>query len=400
MIFNKYVQAIVLAAFVSGAYAQDYLVTLNADSNSDTVGFEINSNDDLGRNPLVVHLDKSNLSPEMLEKLGSVPNIVFADLPDLPQFVNLREYISKDDNGLQELLKGIVPESKNIDWNNVQNNQKYQELEGVFNEFLNDSVDSNKMKWRKKKYESSESSDYEPTYTSKYKPSYSSEYETSKSTHYPTSHSSPHTKEKSSSTTYPHSSSKESSTSRHSSNVNPTSHTSESYHSDKTHTTTSHVTTTHVSTEEKKTTEQKTITTAHTTKVPVTKTTEKETTLTKSITKNGTTKEIVVTTKVPVTTTYKSISTIHEQSNNTLTKTTTSCPEKSSSTGEVISKTKKSTTATPTMINYPQPSIAINGNITNITGGGEEFNNSNSYFNLSISFLIASVIVSLFVAIP
>ncbi|CCF59673.1 hypothetical protein KAFR_0H02640 [Kazachstania africana CBS 2517] len=42
--------------------------------------------------PLTVHLDKNTMSAELLEKLQHTSNIVFADLPQVPEFVTLKEY--------------------------------------------------------------------------------------------------------------------------------------------------------------------------------------------------------------------------------------------------------------------------------------------------------------------
>lgn len=48
----------------------------------------------LAEAPLAIHVDPKVLSPEVLEKLSSSSNIVFADLPNSPQFVSLKDYES------------------------------------------------------------------------------------------------------------------------------------------------------------------------------------------------------------------------------------------------------------------------------------------------------------------
>ena len=46
----------------------------------------------LGAEPLVLRLDENSMSEELLAKLEHSPNIVFAGLPNIPEFINSNEY--------------------------------------------------------------------------------------------------------------------------------------------------------------------------------------------------------------------------------------------------------------------------------------------------------------------
>ena len=48
--------------------------------------------DSLDTKPLTIHFDKNSLTPELMEHLLHASNLVFPDLPEIPEFINLKEY--------------------------------------------------------------------------------------------------------------------------------------------------------------------------------------------------------------------------------------------------------------------------------------------------------------------
>ncbi|AQZ15067.1 SPO19 (YPL130W) and YOR214C [Zygosaccharomyces parabailii] len=85
----------------------------------------------LAEDPLAIHVDPKVLSPEVLEKLSSSSNIVFADLPNSPQFVSLKDYesikyatnelldelLQQDDSGSGPLKEELSEDNQNVEPN-------------------------------------------------------------------------------------------------------------------------------------------------------------------------------------------------------------------------------------------------------------------------------------------
>lgn len=85
----------------------------------------------LAEAPLAIHVDPKVLSPEVLEKLSSSSNIVFADLPNSPQFVSLKDYesikyatnelldelLQQDDSGSEPLKEELSGDNQNVEPN-------------------------------------------------------------------------------------------------------------------------------------------------------------------------------------------------------------------------------------------------------------------------------------------
>lgn len=72
-------------SFVAQAAANEFSNTFNPAEFVDVTSEEA---------PLAIRIDSEALSPEVLEKLSSTSNIVFANLPNSPQFVSLKDYES------------------------------------------------------------------------------------------------------------------------------------------------------------------------------------------------------------------------------------------------------------------------------------------------------------------
>ena len=131
----------ILSLLIAKAFAAEYYVTLNTDDN-DLV------NSGLESKPLVIHIDKNSMDPEVLEQLANIPNIVFADLPGLPQFVNLKEYSSNLNSGsdsiadVDSLLKRIILQ-ENVDYDRLKSDERFVQVENILNSILNDSSDMN-----------------------------------------------------------------------------------------------------------------------------------------------------------------------------------------------------------------------------------------------------------------
>lgn len=88
--------------------------------------------------PLVVHVDKQNMAPEILEKLYHTSNIVFADFPEVPEFINLKEYESMK-YATEELLNQLMNEH-NLALESVKQNEKYSEIEAILQEIISEEA--------------------------------------------------------------------------------------------------------------------------------------------------------------------------------------------------------------------------------------------------------------------
>ncbi|KAL3239144.1 Spo19p [Nakaseomyces bracarensis] len=68
-----------LASYAFGEQFKVYLSTEDIGGDSVRTGTE--------NNPLVIHIDKQSASPSLLDTLSHSSNIIFADLPNIPEFV-------------------------------------------------------------------------------------------------------------------------------------------------------------------------------------------------------------------------------------------------------------------------------------------------------------------------
>lgn len=127
---RKVSQFIVLAYIISQCCAQKYVISLSTDS----VGGD--SVEHLDFKPLVVHVDKNSMSPEILSHLASTSNIVFADLPDFPQFININEVNRNEDKSTSSLIK-LLKES-HTDLKGLQNNDDKGYLRTLLKELTDD----------------------------------------------------------------------------------------------------------------------------------------------------------------------------------------------------------------------------------------------------------------------
>ncbi|QLG74012.1 hypothetical protein HG535_0F05240 [Zygotorulaspora mrakii] len=92
------------------------------------------STDSAAVRPLVVHVDKKNMSPEILKQLYRTSNIIFADFPEVPEFINLKEYENMK-SATEELLDQLTNE-RNIALENVKKNEKFSEIETLLQEII------------------------------------------------------------------------------------------------------------------------------------------------------------------------------------------------------------------------------------------------------------------------
>ncbi|EDO16342.1 hypothetical protein Kpol_1059p32 [Vanderwaltozyma polyspora DSM 70294] len=133
--FRQIIDSTILGLFITKAYASDYFVTLS--TNDTNLALESGA---LDANSLVVHIDKTSMTPEILEQLASVPNIVFADLPGLPQFVNLKEYATGESE-VDKLIRDIIKQEQ-IDLSKIKEDERYLEIENIVSEILADSAEN------------------------------------------------------------------------------------------------------------------------------------------------------------------------------------------------------------------------------------------------------------------
>ncbi|KAG0667720.1 hypothetical protein C6P45_005441 [Maudiozyma exigua] len=94
---------IALVATTSVINAEQYNVVL---STEDVGGDSTSSQSD---KPITVHLDRTKLSPELIQKLEKSSNIVFSGLEELPEFVNQKDYaaiVKKFYKSNKKLTKG------------------------------------------------------------------------------------------------------------------------------------------------------------------------------------------------------------------------------------------------------------------------------------------------------
>lgn len=72
--------------------------------------------------PLSIRVSPEVLSPEVIEKLGKTSNIIFADLPNTPQFVSLKDYENMK-FATNELVDELLQQNRaNGNNNNINNN--------------------------------------------------------------------------------------------------------------------------------------------------------------------------------------------------------------------------------------------------------------------------------------
>lgn len=129
--------SLVVLAIISKASSSKFSLTLSTEQ----LGGD--STDYSEAKPLVVHVDKNSMSPEILEHLAHTSNIVFADLPELPQFINLREYESMK-YATDDLLDQLINE-QNLNLNSVKQNEKFSQIESILKEIITeDSKDDKK----------------------------------------------------------------------------------------------------------------------------------------------------------------------------------------------------------------------------------------------------------------
>lgn len=82
----QYLFTVLLCSSVAVAKSKEFNVVL---STNDLGGDSLSP---LGAEPLVLRLDENSMSEELLAKLERSPNIVFAGLPNIPEFINSNEY--------------------------------------------------------------------------------------------------------------------------------------------------------------------------------------------------------------------------------------------------------------------------------------------------------------------
>ena len=82
----QYLFTVLLCSSAAMASSKEFNVVL---STNDLGGDSLGS---LGAEPLVLRLDENSMSEELLAKLEHSPNIVFAGLPNIPEFINSNEY--------------------------------------------------------------------------------------------------------------------------------------------------------------------------------------------------------------------------------------------------------------------------------------------------------------------
>lgn len=63
-----------------------------------------------GSKQLVVHVDKNSISPEKLAAIASSSNVVFAEMPDMPEFVSVKVY--EQLQALGSIFEDDEPENK------------------------------------------------------------------------------------------------------------------------------------------------------------------------------------------------------------------------------------------------------------------------------------------------
>lgn len=108
-----------LCLFVKGAYSSPYEVTVFDPENVSVLSEQP---------PLSIHVNPDALSPEVVEKLGQSSNIIFADLPNSPQFVSLKDYQNMM-FATNELLDELLQQNRsNESTNNSDNNQIEESL--------------------------------------------------------------------------------------------------------------------------------------------------------------------------------------------------------------------------------------------------------------------------------
>lgn len=85
------------------------------------------------RKPLIIHLDKENISPEVLKRLSRTSNILIPEIPGLPEFINPKEYSDnfKVDESFTDHLMGEIMKEKGITLEKIKQNEKFSELEDL-----------------------------------------------------------------------------------------------------------------------------------------------------------------------------------------------------------------------------------------------------------------------------
>lgn len=120
--------SLVVLAIISKASSSKFSLTLSTEQlGGDSTEYS-------EAKPLVVHVDKNSMSPEILEHLAHTSNIVFADLPELPQFINLREYESMK-YATDDLLDQLINE-QNLNLDSVKQNEKFSQIESILKEIV------------------------------------------------------------------------------------------------------------------------------------------------------------------------------------------------------------------------------------------------------------------------
>ncbi|CCE64018.1 hypothetical protein TPHA_0G01820 [Tetrapisispora phaffii CBS 4417] len=116
---------------ISKSLCNESIISLNIEDSLDKTIDNANSN------TLVVHLNKDSISPELLSKLVSSTNIIFADMPELPDFIN-RNTLKKSKNSYDTKFDSTI---HNID--SIYHNQ----LKTIMEDLLQDTKEEgNKQK--------------------------------------------------------------------------------------------------------------------------------------------------------------------------------------------------------------------------------------------------------------
>ncbi|EDO17169.1 hypothetical protein Kpol_1072p39 [Vanderwaltozyma polyspora DSM 70294] len=98
--FKQILEFLLLSLLLGYSNAADILLSLNTgDLGGDSI-------DDLDTKPIIIHIDKSSMSPDVLKHLSKTSNVVFADIPASPQFINLKDLESE-----------LNDEIKKAEWN-------------------------------------------------------------------------------------------------------------------------------------------------------------------------------------------------------------------------------------------------------------------------------------------
>ncbi|QLL30920.1 hypothetical protein HG536_0A07350 [Torulaspora globosa] len=94
--------------------------------------------------PLIVHLDKNSMSPEMVETLARASNIDLADLPDYPEFVTSGEFESMKYSA-DDILEYLVRDHS-LDLDKIKQDERYNQIEEILKEIADEYTENDERK--------------------------------------------------------------------------------------------------------------------------------------------------------------------------------------------------------------------------------------------------------------